>query len=415
MNAYVLKLGIPLVAALNFLSSHVAVAASPVQITVGTSHAVVVKSDGSVWGWGDNTYGQLGNATEYDTGIPVAPPVPADIPNANAKGQAANCYTTYILKTDGTTAEGTVWSYGENLNFGLLGDRTSDLSTPPVPQTRTPVQVLINATKSPLTKVIAITAFSDHAMALRSDGTVWAWGNGRNGQLGDGTTKIRTAAVQVLVARGTPLTNVKAIMAGNIISYAIKNDGTVWAWGLNHHAGLGVSYTSLSESAYAVRVPGLTNVRAIAPGTQHYVALKNDGTMWAWGENNEGQLGDGSSITAPTRVTPAQVPVPPNTNITKIVTHWSHTLALTSTGSVLAWGPNVDGQLGTGVLTTRETTPVAVSGLTGAVEIAASTDYSFAITQSGQVFGWGSNDDGELGLDTATYPYSAYPIQVPGI
>ena len=419
MNAYSLKFGVSLIAALSLLSSHAALA-GPVKVTVGTSHSLVVKSDGSAWGWGDNDYGQLGSAQQKYFS-PVLSPVKADVSNVVAV--AAPCYTTHVLKADGT-----VWSYGDDEQFGVLGSHNRGTvlgAVPPITTTYIPQQVLAPG-DVPLTNVIAISAFAFHSMALKSDGTVWAWGQGRYGELGDGTETDHSTAVQVLVAPGVPLTGVVAIATGAFSSYAIKSNGTVWAWGSNTSFALGTQTTPYSHvlaspnnlgstieyySPWAVKVPGLRNIVAVAPGTRHYAALKNDGTVWTWGRNAEGQLGDGSLSTT-ARSTP--VMLSSLSGVTKISTHWSHTLALKGDGTVWTWGPNDTGQLGNGTTTAR-TTPGMISTLTGVKEIAAGTNYSLAITLDGRVFAWGDNGYGQLGAGYASTTPILFPIQVQGI
>jgi len=182
--------------------------------------------------------------------------------------------------------DGTVWAWGRN-NYGQLGDGTTT-------ERHTPVQV------ANLTGVQAIAGGFSHSLALRSDGTVWAWGRNSKGQLGDGTTTNRTTPVQVL-----NLTGVQAIAGGFFHSLALKSDGTVWAWGYNHFGQLGDGTTA--NRTIPVQVADLTGVQAIAAGSDHSLALRNDGTVWAWGWNYLGQLGDGTTAN---RSIPVQVQLP---------------------------------------------------------------------------------------------------------
>ncbi|MDG4551260.1 MAG: hypothetical protein P9G45_12725 [Candidatus Contendobacter sp.] len=192
-----------------------------------------------------------------------------------------------------------------------------------------------------------------HTVALKGDGTVWAWGNNATGQLGDGTTNTkRTSPVQ---ARG--LTNVVASAAGGLHTVALKGDGTVWAWGRNKEGQLGDG--TATDRPTPVQVIGLSGVTAIAAGAAYSIALKSDGTLWAWGW-----------INSTTNTTPAQV-----SGLTDIVasaagglavlnTETGHTVALKGDGTVWAWGRNKEGQLGDGTTTDR-TAPVQVLGSGG--------------------------------------------------
>ena len=193
-----------------------------------------------------------------------------------------------------------------------------------------------------------------HSLRLRSDGTVWAWGNNANGQLGDGSTTERHTPVPA-----SGLAGVVAIAAGQLHSLALKSDGTVWAWGYNYYGQLGDGSTT--DRWGPVPVSGLAGVVAIAAGDWHSLALKSDGTVWAWGYNVAGELGDGSTTqrTAP-------VPVSGLTGMVAIGGGLYHSLALKSDGTVWAWGWNYFGQLGDGT-TTQRLTPVPVSGLAGVV------------------------------------------------
>jgi len=149
---------------------------------------------------------------------------------------------------------------------------------------------------SPSTVVTAISAGDLHSVALKNDGTVLAWGYNGYGQLGNGTTTDSYTPVPVSFL----LSDVIAISAGGYRTVALKNDGTVWAWGKNYYGQLGDGTTI--DSYTPVRVSGLTDVIAISAGESHTIALKNDRTIWAWGRNYYGQLGDGTTTDSYTPV-----------------------------------------------------------------------------------------------------------------
>jgi hypothetical protein len=203
-------------------------------------------------------------------------------------------------------------------------------------------------TVSGLSSVALVTAGTSYSLALKGDGTVWAWGWNNVGQLGDGTTTNRSTPVQV-----SGLSGIVFIGAGSSHSFAIKNDGTVWAWGANSNGQLGDGTTT--NRATPVQVAGLTGVAALDGGQTHTVALKTDGTVWTWGANNLGQLGDGTTTQ---RTTPVQV-----TGLAGVSavaagdTYFS--IALKSNGTIYSWGFNNYGQLGDGT-TTNRLTPVPV-------------------------------------------------------
>jgi alpha-tubulin suppressor-like RCC1 family protein len=204
---------------------------------------------------------------------------------------------TAALKSDGT-----VWTWGSN-QYGQLGDGTKV-------DELTPVQV------SGLTGITAIAAGEFHTVALKNDGTVWAWGLNDHGQLGSGGLAISLIPVQVKLNSTTYLTGITAIAAGEFHTvalgvYAVPSieeapvvSSNVWAWGLNNHGQLGDGTTT--DQPTPVQVTGLTgNITAIAAGEFHTIALRNDGTVWDWGYNSVGQLGNGTTTNS---VTPVNVP-----------------------------------------------------------------------------------------------------------
>ena len=201
-------------------------------------------------------------------------------------------------------------------------------------------------------------------------GTVWAWGNNQSGQLGDGTV-INHAIAQPV----TGITSVTAVSAGGAHSLALKNDGTVWAWGSNSNGQLGDG--TLNFHLTPNQVPGLTNVIAIAAGQNHSLALESDGTVWAWGNNGSGQVGDGTSGNK--RLSPVQVTTTGFTNnITAIAAGANHNLAIVVGGALWAWGQNINGQVGDGT-TANKLVPTHITGLSGTpTAIAGGASHSLA-------------------------------------
>ena len=258
----------------------------------------------------------------------------------------------------------------------------------------TPVQV------SDLTGITAIAAGELHTVALKNDGTVWAWGKNYYGQFGDGTTTNSNTPVQI-----SGLTDVKAISAGAFNTVALKNDGTVWAWGLNSSGQLGDG--TMEDSSIPVRVRDLTGITAISAGfVSHAVALKSDGTVWAWGSNSYGELGDGTTAG---RNIPVQV-IGDLTDVMAIAAGDSHTVALKNDGTVWAWGRNNYFQLGDGTDTNRNT-PTQVIGLRDdGKAITAGGWHTVALKKDGTVWAWGLNFSGQLGDGTTNDSYT--PIQV---
>jgi len=325
---------------------------TPVQISGLTDVTAIVaglfrstfalKNDGTVWAWGRNEYGQLGDGTTIDSTTPVQV---SELTNVTAIDGGGNSQVshTVALKTDGTVW---VWGYNGSGQLGVTTTETCGYS----PCSSIPLQV------SGLTDVISIAGGGSHTIALKADGTVWAWGGNWSGQLG--VTTAETCGYYSSPCSTTPvqvsgLTEVTAIAGGGSYTIALKSDGTVWAWGDNEFGQLGVG--TRIDSAMPVQVSGLADVTAIVAGDRHTLALKDNSTVWAWGDNRSGQLGDGTTIDS---TTPVQVSG--LTDVDAIAGGGSHTIALKNDGTVWAWGSNWFGQLGNVTINTFTSTPVQV-------------------------------------------------------
>lgn len=345
------------------------------RLSGGAYHSLALKSNGTVWAWGSNGYGQLGNVDTEDSIIPTE----------------INDFDDIIAITGGSfhnlalRSDGTVWAWGYNKN-GQLGNGTIASSSVPVQVSDLSDVIAIDVGEFYLTNSIS-NVYPAHSIALKSDGTVWAWGQNWYGQLGNGTATGSTVPIQV-----EGLGGVTAIAAGGAHNLALKSDGTVWAWGSNGYGQLGNGTTTSSFAP--VQVSDLGDVIAVACGYDHSLALKSDGTAWAWGYNADGQLGNGSRISA---LTPVQISE--LSDITFIAGGGFHSLALKLDGTVWAWGSNWRGQLGNGKSGegSNATTPIQVSGLSDITAIAGGLEHSLALRLDGTVWAWGYNKNGQLG------------------
>ncbi len=347
----------------------------------------------TVAAWGDNFFGQLGNGVPLpypDDSRSTMPVEVSDLNGAEVKAIAGGDNHSLALKNDGT-----VWAWGLNQD-GELGDGTNTDSSTPV-EVKDP-----NDPSGYLSGVKALAAGSSHSLALKDDGTVWAWGTNESGQLGDGTN-----AKQHPAGQGGKPKGVEAISGGGAPSYslALKDDGTVWAWGDNRASqgtriGGQLGDDEITSSNTPLQVSDLpSGMEAIAAGAEHGLALKDDGTVWAWGNNWFGQLGDGTttdgtqttcevtmiggrtSSSCPDSNTPVQISEVGG--IEAIAAGGAHGLALKDDGTVWAWGMNQDGQLGNGTYTLGTSTPgintpVQVSNLSAVKAIAGGGQHSLA-------------------------------------
>jgi len=333
-------------------------------ISAGQDYSMALKQNGTVWTWGDNSSGQLGIGNNDDKLTPVR------IQSINDVMAIMSGYEHALaLKRDGT-----IWSWGENTS-GQLGSGNTINSNVPV-------------SVSNLTQAVALAAGGSHSLALRQDSTVWAWGANGSGQLGTGNTTSSLIPVQVL-----NLTHVIAVDAGNAFSLALREDGTVWAWGNNFEGQLGTGDNTHHTSP--VQVSNISNVRAIAAGDNYALALRQDGTVWAWGDNLDGQLGTGNNNDSKIPMQVINL-----TNVKMIAAHHgnplAHNLALLQDGSVWAWGRNFYGQLGDETLPDTNQ-PVQIKTISHVKAISAGGTHSLALKQDGILWGWGDNTDGQAG------------------
>jgi alpha-tubulin suppressor-like RCC1 family protein len=332
--------------------------------------------------WGFNLDGQLGNGSTTDS---------ATYAGVSGLSSGVAQVSAGFDNSMALTAGGTVWTWGSGL---VLGNGSTANSAVPVQ-----VPGLAGITQ------IAAGEDADFDLALRSDGTVWGWGLNGLGQLGDGSTVSSRTPVQV-----TGLTGVTQIGTGDGFGLALRSDGTVWAWGWNRNGVLGVGTPagSDSDSDVPVQVPGLSSVTQIAAGYTSAMAVRVQArrgsilrTVWTWGDNGFGQLGDGTTTDSATPVEVSGINVPA---ITAISAGGGFSMVLGSDGSVWGWGVNSGGQLGNGT-TTGELRPVEIldASVTG---ISAGGSHALALFSGGSVLAWGT---GLFGLDTSSLTPKVVP------
>ncbi len=372
---------------------------------------VLVWASNRAFAWGRNSEGQLGDNSSTPRRLPAPVMAAGVLAGRTVVALSSGYWHSLALCSDGTVA-----AWGTNY-LGQLGDNSTTSSVVPV---------LVNAANGVSAlhgkTVVAVAAGGYHSLALCSDGTVTAWGGNSDGQLGDNTTTGRTVPVAVNTASGLSALygkTIVAIAAGGNHSLALCSDGLVAAWGLNMNGQLGdntiasrlvpVSVNTASgESALFGK-----SVIAIAAGAYHSLALCDEGTVAAWGDNLNGQLGiRGVSSRC---ISPAAVNSDAGTSAlygqmaVAIAAGGAHSLALCASGALAAWGYNFGGQVGDNTTMDRDVpvlvnTASNVSALAGktVVGIAAATYHSLAWCSDGTVAAWGYNSDGQLGDNTTT-------------
>jgi alpha-tubulin suppressor-like RCC1 family protein len=352
-----------------------------------------------VLSWGYNSQGQLGDGNrgvDRDTAGAVK--------DAAGTGVLKNIVAISSGKAFALALadDGTVWAWGDN-NEGQLGNDAMPNDSP------LPVQVLDEDGDAPLDHVVAIASGSYHSFALRDDGTLWAWGAAEDGRLGDGqTTTDQGTPVQVKDEAGTGfITGVTAVAAGFDHSVVTAAGGAVYAFGNDDYGQLGDDLP-LAASALPVRVKDaagtgfLTGAKGVAASAYTSFATTPDGQAWAWGYSGEGQAGDGSTDQ---RNLPVKVKGSGGTgllsNVRQISAGTYHILAVGNDGSALSWGYNSEGQLGDGNIGDDRYVPgpvVTASGpLTGISDIAGGYYHALAARSDGTAWAWGYDDSGQLG------------------
>ena len=347
----------------------------------GNQFLAVDAADGSVWAWGGNNNGELGNGTTVSSGTPTRV---VGVGGAGTISGMATVAAGLTFSFAATNSDGTVLAWGRG-NEGELGNGASTSST-------TPVHV------SGLTNVIGLAAGFEHGLAVDTSGHVWAWGGNTWGQLGNNSSTSAPTPVEVLAPDGIHfLDSVVAVAAGEFQSLALKADGTVWAWGFGGDGELGNG--SFANSSLPVQVSGLSGALAIGAGSAHSLAVGSDNTVWAWGNNSSGQLGDGTSISS---AVPVHVVGPGGSGLLSgiFAVHGGdgYSVAASSGGAAYAWGANDSGQLGIGTTDfNNHPTPTQIFGVGGSgtlgnvTGITASFGHSGTVESDGSVTTWGSS------------------------
>lgn len=330
--------------------------ACAVELDLGDHHACARKGDGTLWCWGMNNYGQIGDGGTADKKAPA---------QVQALGTAVAELATGGYHTCARKGDGSAWCWGLN-DFGQLGDGTSVKKTAP-------------AAVKDLGAVANLTAGTMHSCARKADGTAWCWGLNDAGQIGDGTLVNKPTPVQVK-ALGT----VAQLAAGGAHTCARKTDATLWCWGNNDHGQIGPGGGSLSSGPVELTALG-TETAEVTAGAAHTCVRKTNGTVWCWGDNAFGQLGDGSS-------TASAAPVPVTAlgaSVVEVSAGASHTCARKQDGTLWCWGDNNFGQLGDGTYD-KKTSPAQVTSLgTTVAEAEPGYGTSCARKADGTVWCWG--------------------------
>jgi len=370
-----------------------------------SAHIICLKSDGTPWSWGNNTWpsvgaygGQLGDGTVSSQSSPVL------VVGSHTFAQIS-CGASHTL---GLKSDGTLWAWGNSYS-GQLGNGSFDGSFSTAFKT-SPVVVLgsHSFTKASAGGNYEYGSLDGSSYALKTDGTVWAWGVNAHGQLGLNNTNSQSSPVLVVGSH-----SFQKISCGGINAAALKSDGSVWCWGYNNYGQIGDETTSNNSSPVAV-IGGHSFIQ-VAVGYQSIQGLKSDGTVWSWGYNGTGQLGDNTKTN-----TSSPVLVVGNHSFKLIVAGYECVYGLKTDGSAWSWGRNNGGSLGDNT-TIGKSSPVVVVGSHSFTMLFAGgftsahvgyTGYGAGLKSDGSVWMWGADYFGQLGDNTGVTRSS--PVLVVG-
>jgi alpha-tubulin suppressor-like RCC1 family protein len=336
-------------------------------------NTVAVTKDGRIWSWGANSDGILGDGTTVAKSSPVLLPKVMGMKRI-IKVETGENFTLALDES------GCLWGWGSN-NYNVLSSTATTRFLAPIKL----------GFKTPISD---FSCGSTHVIATDREGKIWVWGYNNYGQLGLGHTNTVVAPTEL--SRPTGMSEVIAVEASTYSCYAVDSTGKVWSWGYNSNGRLGDgTITSRSTPVAVSLTTGMPTIRSISSTDGHVLALGNDGTLWSWGYNGFGQLGNGNSSSS-------YVPVFVSSGFslgTKIAAGAYHSLLISQTGQVWSWGRNGNGQLGNGTIT-NSYTPVLCSAVTdwnSLIFISAGKYHSLALKSDGSLWSWGYNNYGQLG------------------
>ncbi|NBQ68440.1 MAG: hypothetical protein EBU46_06220, partial [Nitrosomonadaceae bacterium] len=370
------------------VASAVAGLENVVGIATGDSHYLALKADGTVWAWGFNTYGQIGQGEHTNDNYST----PLQVPGlSNIVTVAAGWDHSFAQN-----ASGMIWAWGLNSDGQLgTGWDINSLGFRFFEDYPDSDGILDSPTRLVgITNLVGLSGGRYHSLGVGTDGTAWAWGSDFTGALGVGYV------APLVPAANSSLNDIAEVAEGFGFHLALRTNGTVLAWGNNYYYSLGTGSIEPTNRFTPGLVVGLTNVIRIAAGGMHGVALKNDSTVWAWGWGYYNQLGNKGKKSSPNPVQLSTL-----NDVIDIACGFSHSIALKSDGSVWEWGGNPlmeDGM--------SSATPISVFGLSNITSIAAAQFHNLAVSVDGRVLAWGKNYYGILGNGTTNDSVLPVPV-----
>ena len=344
-----------------------------IQIEVGYGrNSLALDNEGNIWSWGENDDGALGNGKRKENVL-----IPTKVTSGKKYVQISAGYENSLALDE----EGNIWGCGEN-DYGQLG-----LEQTAMYWTQTTV------------KLNKISTNGEDSAGLDEKGNIWTWGYNNNGQIGNGQKGDGIYHVPIQVTNGIEYVQVSV---GDSHMIALDSEGNIWSWGNNREGQLGNGSKGEDVLVPTKVTNGIKYTQISAD--QHCLALDEEGNIWSWGSNSKGQLGNGESgfdknVLIPTKITNG-------TTYTSIVAGNSITLALDNEGNIWAWGDNDDGKLGNGESGYNENVvliPTKITNETKYKQISAGFDHSLALDEEGNIWSWGGNSSGQLGNGKSGY------------
>jgi uncharacterized repeat protein (TIGR02543 family) len=376
--------------------------------SVGVNYSLSLTMSGNVYSWGANFSGELGDGTTTDRTRPTL--ITFSGLQAGETIHTVNGGSSHSLAV---TSNGRVYAWGNN-NNGQLGDETR------TDRTR-PTLITLSGLQAGET-IHTVNAGSFHSLAVTSNGRVYAWGFNGFGHLGDGTTTERTRPTLITFSGLQAGETIHTVNAGSSHSLAVTSNGRVYAWGNNNNGQLGDETRTERTRPTLITFSGLQageTIHTVNAGSSHSLAVTSNGRVYAWGFNGFGHLGDGTRTerTSPTLITFSGLQA--GETIGSVDAGYSHSLAVTLNGRVYAWGNNFNGQLGDGTSTDRNSpTLITFSGLQAGETIGsvdAGYSHSLAVTSNGRGYAWGTNNNGQLGDGTTIQRNTPIILDTPNL
>jgi YD repeat-containing protein len=335
----------------------------------------------TIWAWGCNASGQLSDNTIVAKSSPVSV----------VGGFTDWCQVSAGLNWSAAVrSNGTIWSWGCN-TYGRLGDNT-------IVDKSSPVSVV-----GGFTDWCQVDSGRYHSIAIRTSGTLWAWGRGSVGRLGDNSTTSKSSPVSVVGG----FTDWCQVSAGNQHTAAVRSNGTIWSWGYGCNGRLGDN-TIVDKSSPVSVVGGFTDWCQVSAGCVHSAAVRTNGTVWAWGIGVDGRLGDNTIVA---KSSPVSV-VGGFTDWCQVSAGDAHTAAVRINGTIWSWGSNICSRLGDNTIVDKSSPVSVVGGFTDWCQVSVGNAHSTAVRTNGTIWSWGSGSSGKLGDNTIVDKSS--PISVVG-